>query len=683
MENKKKTFSLIIFSVFLCFSLFFFYVFLLSSFVSAQSGGASLYLAPPSGTYFVGDTLSVSIYVNTDGQSVNAIEALLTFPPDKLQIVSPSAGKSVIDVWVGQPGYSNEEGTISFRGAIPNPGLKVSQGLISTLTFRVKSVGKAVISFSDGSKVLLNDGKGTDVLSSTSGAIFDLTLPPPQGPVVVSPTHPDQSRWYNNANVVLSWSGNGDNSVSYVLDGEPLTTPDDIPENRKDGVSYSGVPSDVHYFHVRAHNEDVWGGTTHFAIKVDNVTPAKFPINIDPRAYTASRQPVITFDTSDTNSGLDHFEIKIIPLSEPTKVEASGSTREFFIETNSPYIPNLTPGKYDAIVRAYDKAGNVQEAKERLVILSQALQAIEWVIPSSWWGFFLLIILLLVSAYLAHHHYGRYAHASFRHNSGPENDAEIAKKLSQLHEYQKRYGHLVLVTFISISLLIGLSSKTLAMGSEGSGISSPIITTVSENISNNELFYVGGSHPTTGAFITIYLENEATGEVRNFTSVTDKKGDWFYSSHDFLSVGSYVLWAQASAGNLESPPTPREEIKVEKTAITLGSSRISYEVLYGFLALSFLIATITLLIRAYYYYHKTKLKHSLLMKEISEAEESIRRGFAMIKRDIENELSSIAKIKVSSQIRTEEQEREKQLLSDLRTVEENIGKEVWDIRGVA
>jgi len=683
MENKKKTFSLIIFSVFLCFSFLTFYVFLLSSFVSAQSGGASLYLAPPSGTYFVGDTLSVSIYVNTDGQSVNAIEALLTFPPDKLQIVSPSAGKSVIDVWVGQPGYSNEEGTISFRGAIPNPGLKVSQGLISTLTFRVKSVGKAVISFSDGSKVLLNDGKGTDVLSSTSGAIFDLTLPPPQGPVVVSPTHPDQSRWYNNANVVLSWSGNGDNSVSYVLDGEPLTTPDDIPEKNKDGVSYSNVPSGVHYFHVRAHNEDVWGGTTHFAIKVDNAPPAKFSINIEPRAYTSSRQPVITFDTSDTNSGLDHFEIKIIPLSEPTKVEASGSTREFFIETNSPYIPNLTPGKYDAIVRAYDKAGNVQEAKERLVILSQALQAIEWVIPSSWWGFFLLIILLLVSAYLAHHHYGRYAHASFRHNSGPENDAEIAKKLSQLHEYQKRYGHLVLVTFISISLLIGLSSKTLAMGSEGSGISSPIITTVSENISNNELFYVGGSHPTTGAFITIYLENEATGEVRNFTSVTDKKGDWFYASSDFLPVGSYVLWAQASVGTLESPPTPREEIEVEKTAINLGSSRISYEVLYGFLSLLFLVATLILLIRAYYYYHKTKLKHSLLMKEISEAEESIRRGFAMIKRDIENELSSIAKIKVSSQIRTEEQEREKQLLSDLRTVEENIGKEVWDIRGVA
>src|SRR3989344_1767081 len=111
--------------------------------LSANAGAATFFLSPTSGTFAVGETFSVSVYVNTGGNFINTIEANLVFPPDKLQVVSPSIGKSFIEIWVGQPQYSNIDGTISFRGAVPSPGINVSQGLISTITFRVKATGRA------------------------------------------------------------------------------------------------------------------------------------------------------------------------------------------------------------------------------------------------------------------------------------------------------------------------------------------------------------------------------------------------------------------------------------------------------------------------------------------------------------------------------------------------------------
>jgi len=81
-----------------------------------QAAGASLYLSPNSGTFYVGSTFDVSIFVNTGGEDINAIQADLKFDSKKLQIASPTAGKSFISVWISQPTYSNIEGTAFFQG---------------------------------------------------------------------------------------------------------------------------------------------------------------------------------------------------------------------------------------------------------------------------------------------------------------------------------------------------------------------------------------------------------------------------------------------------------------------------------------------------------------------------------------------------------------------------------------
>ncbi|MDO8560363.1 MAG: cohesin domain-containing protein, partial [bacterium] len=169
---------------------------------------ASLSIGPAAGTVTVDSTFDVSLFVNTEGDTVNALEVSVSFPSDKLQLVSPTAGKSVIELWTAPPRFNNQAGRIELQGGIPG-GLKVSQGLVIKLTFRAKSVGTAVVKFLDNSKILKHDGRGTDVLGNTSNGIYQIELPPPAGPVVVSPTHPDQGAYYVTNDVLLQWSTDG------------------------------------------------------------------------------------------------------------------------------------------------------------------------------------------------------------------------------------------------------------------------------------------------------------------------------------------------------------------------------------------------------------------------------------------------------------------------------------------
>lgn len=60
-------------------------------------------------------------------------------------------------------------------------------------------------------------------------------------------------------------------------------------------------------------------------------------------------------------------------------------------------------------------------------------------------------------------------------------------------------------------------------------------------------------------------------------------------------------------------------------------------------------------------------------------EESVRRGFAILRRDIQAEFDLVKKAKLKGDISEEEKFKEEQLLKDLQEVEKYIGKEIWDI----
>src|SRR3989344_2580338 len=246
--------------------------------VSAQEAlpHVDVSFAPRSGTFTVGSTFQIPILINTRGASINGIDLTISFDSDKLGIVQPSNGESIIGVWVEPPVYDNSRGTVSYVGVVPN-GIITSSGLVGSITFTVKSAGKAVMSFRSDSTILLNDGLGTDAAVNFGRAEYELIPKPPEGVVIYSETHPSGDTWYNNNSPIFTWDKErGVAGFSYALDNKPSTIPDNEILTTDTIKSYQDLRDGLWYFHVKAIKNGAWGTTGTFLARIDTTPPADF-----------------------------------------------------------------------------------------------------------------------------------------------------------------------------------------------------------------------------------------------------------------------------------------------------------------------------------------------------------------------------------------------------------------------
>ncbi len=400
-------------------------VFILASFLlfthSASARGASLYLSPGSGSFYVGSTFDVSILLNTQDVSVNTIEVDLKFPKDKIQIANPSVGKSIIQIWATTPTFSNREGRVYFVGGVPSPGIKTTDGVVLTMTFRVVAPGAGDISFQGATRVLANDGSGTNILDQATLGRYTFSPIPPQGPQISSPTHPDQAKYYKNPSPTFIWTDNeGVEGFSYAFDQDPNGIPDASIDSKQASVSYDDYKDGIWYFHVRARQNGVWGGTSTFTVHIDTKPPAVFDIKVSPSERTTNTRPVARFFTTDSLSGFSHFEMKIVPLALD-----SGTEESLFFEVSSPHqFVAFKPGRYTVIVRAFDNAGNWRDEEVVLNIIGYFFQfisadGVDLIFTFVPWGRFLnlllllaLFILMLLIIFWRRHH--KHIHASIK-----------------------------------------------------------------------------------------------------------------------------------------------------------------------------------------------------------------------------------------------------------------------------
>jgi hypothetical protein len=381
----------------LLFSVLFFLV--LGFFQVVQADSAQLYLSPSSGSFLVGSTFTVSVFINTEGNEINVIQTELKFPPNILQITSPTAGTSLIAEWLTPPSYSNERGTISYQGAIPG-GITTSAGLVSSITFRAVTSGTAKIEFAEPSKVILNDARGINILTSTINGKYQILIPPPEGPEVFSPTHPNPSVWYSDSSSAFSWEKEeGVTDFSWSFDQNPIKRPDGISEGSETQASFSDLSDGIWYFHLRQKKQGVWGKTSHVQIRVDTNPPKKFKPEIKSYNRLISYQTLIYFETTDDYSGVDHYKVGLIDLNTPEPARA------FLTEETSPYkVPFKKPGKYNVIIKAVDKAGNIGEEEIRFRLMTPLITHIEGrgleirgtLFP--WWLVWILTFVLLGGA---------------------------------------------------------------------------------------------------------------------------------------------------------------------------------------------------------------------------------------------------------------------------------------------
>jgi hypothetical protein len=357
-------------------------IFFIPTFALAQTG-ASLSISPDSGTFAAGKTFTVNIVIDS-ADGFNTGNATLNYDPAVLSATGVSKGSSAFSLWAVEPSFDNSKGTVSFEGGNTSP--LTGKKTILSVSFKGLTEGKTDLSFSAGS-VLAADGKGTDILGAKNGASFtigakELAVEPPpappaaptdtgggggvkpDAPIVSSPTHSDESLYYNAKKAKFTWDLPPDVTVvRLALDTSGSTTPTTNYDPAISEKEFDQLTDGVMYFHLRYKNDGGWGPVTHRKIMVDRTPPPAFEVEATTDA--SSSDVILKFSATDTLSGIDHYELTV---DGGTPVKASLAE----LLSGEYNLTGQELGDHKLKVAAFDKAGNAGEGAANFKITYDA-----------------------------------------------------------------------------------------------------------------------------------------------------------------------------------------------------------------------------------------------------------------------------------------------------------------------
>jgi hypothetical protein len=389
-----------------------------------QALAADLTLSPSTGTYSSGQTFNATIRAVPGGSNINAVEAVLSFDPAVLSVVSVSKTGSVFSLWTTEPTFSNTAGTIEFGGGSPSPFTTTSNLL--TVTFRTVAAGSATVAFDEAS-VLAADGRGTDVFDSGVSATYSVTTAstppptptptptapaenddedseaiifgdPPRPPEVGSPTFLDPNLWYNETNGLFSWTLPFDvNAVAVEVTRDPENVPQDNEDSIIDppveefAINRENISDGVQYVSVNFQNQVGWGAVTNRKLQIDTTPPEPFAISVQ-AGNSPTSFPLLRFEADDKTSGIQYYDMTIAD-KEPIRVTPDEARLGYLLR-------ELEDGTYTVKVVATDMAGNVRESSVAVLITAGWIKPLEVIDEGSFWDFFtasnLFIIFLLI-----------------------------------------------------------------------------------------------------------------------------------------------------------------------------------------------------------------------------------------------------------------------------------------------
>lgn len=344
---------------------------------------ATLSFSPQSGTYFAGRSFSVSVLVSSPDQGMNAAQGEISFPANDLEVLSLSESNSVMSIWVQNPTFSNQDGTIDFGGVAVSPGFQGTNGNVITIRFEAKNSGNAPLSFVSGS-VLANDGKGTNILTSMGAADFTITplastlasadLSSNKGnapAAVIINTTPSvvPGQWYNLDQITFNWSVPADaEGVDYTISNNADLQLPDVNQGMVSQASYnlSQFSDGVWYFFVSFNSGSAWSPPAVVRLMLDRSPPAPFIISRIDTNQTDPR-PLFAWAANDVTSGIDHYEVKIGDGDWFDSSVIQNGSSSYLLPLQSPAIwRTLT-------VRAFDKAGNYADATTNFTVIGPAV----------------------------------------------------------------------------------------------------------------------------------------------------------------------------------------------------------------------------------------------------------------------------------------------------------------------
>lgn len=391
---------------------------------SATAYAADVVLTPSTGSFNTGQTFTATVQAVPNGDSINAVEATLSFDPALVSVVNVSKTGSVFSLWTTEPTFSNSAGTIQFGGGSPTPF--TSQSTLLVITFRANAAGSAQVAF-DSASALAADGRGTDVLENSPSANYTIavaTTPepvetpatpepveetpseesnaaiafgdPPRAPEVGSQAFLDPELWYSETDGLFTWELPFDVTAVAV---ELATSSDHDPEEVFDPpieefvVSSENLVEGIQYLSVQFENQVGWGGITNRKIKIDTLPPEPFEIKVQ-AANSKTGFPLLVFEAEDKTSGIASYEM-IIAGGEPIEVTPDEARLGYLLK-------ELEDGTYTVKVTATDMAGNETVSTVPVLITAGWVKEVETEEVNSFWAFFtgvnILIILLIVIA---------------------------------------------------------------------------------------------------------------------------------------------------------------------------------------------------------------------------------------------------------------------------------------------
>ena len=273
------------------------FVVLFAFFWMQPASAATLYFDPAISELERGGAEVISVRLDTDeaqSECVNVVEGVLDLT-GPIKVVDTSLGESIFSIWVESPTISSDGSQITFAGGIPN-------GYCGRI---------------EGDPRLTNN-----IFNIVVRADADL---PPDGEVEAAAiAFTNQTQAYLN-------DGSGTKARLLLMDKQISVLP-----------QLSTNPSDV------------WSDS----VAQDNIRPQEFSIVLVQEDLIHNGRYYITFNTTDKQSGIDHYEVMEEPLSQFGSFTWGRADAPWVIASHNQYV--LKDQNLNSIIRvkAVDKAGN-------------------------------------------------------------------------------------------------------------------------------------------------------------------------------------------------------------------------------------------------------------------------------------------------------------------------------------
>lgn len=329
------------------FSIFFF---IAALGLCVSNANAQTLSVPLEDSYDIQQTFMVDVLMDSGGQSINALEAYISYSEETLRIVSVEPGNSAIDLWVSKPRIDTQKHEIVLIGGIAG-GAVLKDASLVTLVLQTIAAGEASLQLDTvRSGAYLSDGQGTRISLAELDvrAVVGTTTYQPSIRIT-SPTHPEEFSWYARSTAILAWETDEQANWSYILSRDPkavLDTTADVPIGQ---TEFSNLSDGVHYFLLRQHiGGSDWSPPVMRSIRVDTTPPAPFTISKQSDDPLYNGETVLVFQTTDATSGIARYVIE--------------DDKETYEADRSPVILR-NPKSSMVRVTAYDYAGNATSAE--------------------------------------------------------------------------------------------------------------------------------------------------------------------------------------------------------------------------------------------------------------------------------------------------------------------------------